>query len=41
MPTNCFRHTPEEVKEFCKKADLYIEKMRVEESGISVIAEKI
>ena len=37
MPTNCFRHT-REVKVFCKKADLYIEKMRVEESGISVIA---
>ncbi len=39
-PTNCFRHTPSEIKLFCKKADLKIKRMHVGDSGITVIAEK-
>jgi arsenite methyltransferase len=37
-PKNCFRHTPEEVREFCASAGLAIERFHVEESGITVIA---
>ena len=39
-PHNCFRHTPEEVREFCSKAGLTVERMHVEEAGITVIARK-
>ncbi len=39
-PTNCFRHTPSEIKNFCKKANLKIERMHIGESGITVIAKK-
>ena len=39
-PKNCFRHTPEEVREFCASAGLAIERFHVEESGITVIAVK-
>lgn len=39
-PLNCFRHTPEEVKAFCDKAGLTIEKLSPCESGITVIAKK-
>lgn len=37
-PTNCHRHTTEEIKRFCNTADLYIERLHVEDSGITVIA---
>ena len=40
MPKNCFRHTPEEIEIFCEKASLKIERMKIEEAGISVIASK-
>ena len=40
-PLNCQRHTPEEVESFCMNSGLYIERINVEESGISVIATKI
>lgn len=39
-PQNCFRHTPEEVETFCSRAGLTIERLHVEESGITVIARK-
>ena len=39
-PQNCFRHTPEEVDAFCTRAGLTIERLHVEESGITVIATK-
>ncbi|MBM3349154.1 MAG: class I SAM-dependent methyltransferase [Betaproteobacteria bacterium] len=39
-PLNCHRHTPDEVIEFCKRANLTIERLHVEESGITVIARK-
>ena len=39
-PLNCHRHTPEEIQTFCRKADLSIERMHVEDSGITVIARK-
>ncbi|MCB2108373.1 MAG: class I SAM-dependent methyltransferase [Rhodobacteraceae bacterium] len=39
-PTNAHRHTPEEVKEWCKAAHLDIERFIVEEAGITVIAKK-
>ena len=39
-PKNCFRHTPEEVRDFCASAGLEIERFRVEESGITVIGRK-
>lgn len=40
-PINCFRHAPEEISDFCMKADLKIERLHIEESGITVIAAKI
>jgi len=39
-PRNCFRHTPKEISNFCDKAGLSVERMHVEESGITVIATK-
>lgn len=39
-PLNCQRHTPEEVRDFCKKAGLEIEHMDVQESGITVVSRK-
>lgn len=39
-PRNCFRHTPEEIRSFCEAAGLTVERLFVEESGISVIAAK-
>jgi len=37
-PLNCHRQTPEEVKQWCVDAGLEIERMNVEEAGITVIA---
>lgn len=39
-PFNCYRHTPEEIRDFCESAGLLVERMYVEESGITVIARK-
>lgn len=39
-PHNCFRHTPDEVREFCSRAGLSIDRLHVEDSGITVIASK-
>ena len=39
-PLNCHRHTPDEIKGFCERAGLIIERLHVEESGITVIAKK-
>lgn len=39
-PLNCHRHTPEEVREFCEKANLEIECMNVEDAGITVVARR-
>jgi arsenite methyltransferase len=39
-PANCYRHTPEEISEYCMKAGLVIERLHVEESGVTVIASK-
>ena len=39
-PKNCYRHTPEEIKAFCAHAGLEIERLHVEEAGITVIAKK-
>lgn len=39
-PLNCFRHTPEEVKLYCQNASLSIEKMNIQEAGISIVAIK-
>lgn len=39
-PTNCFRHTPEEISDYCVKAGLEVERLKIEESGITVIATK-
>ena len=39
-PLNCYRHTPEEVVGFCVGAGLTVERLHVEESGITVIAKK-
>lgn len=39
-PKNCFRHTPEEISDFCTKVGLRLERLKVEESGITVIATK-
>ena len=39
-PFNCHRHTPEEIREYCKNAKLEIEYMNVQEAGITVVAKK-
>lgn len=39
-PRNAHRHTIEEVRGWCEKADLTIERERVEEAGITIIAKK-
>lgn len=39
-PANCFRHTPEEVAEWTLQAGLAIERLHVEDSGITVVARK-
>ena len=39
-PKNCYRHTPDEVRDFCEHAGLVIERIHVEESGISVIGRR-
>ena len=39
-PANAHRHTPEEVRQWCGDADLRIERERVEESGITIVARK-
>jgi arsenite methyltransferase len=40
-PLNCHRHTKEEVISYCKNAGLEIERMDVQESGITVVAKKL
>jgi ubiquinone/menaquinone biosynthesis C-methylase UbiE len=39
-PLNCHRHTPEEIKQWCKESGLEIEHMNLQEAGITVIAKK-
>ena len=39
-PLNCHRQTPEEVKTWCDEAGLKIQRMHVEDAGITVIAKK-
>ncbi|NOX50263.1 MAG: class I SAM-dependent methyltransferase [Gammaproteobacteria bacterium] len=39
-PLNCHRHTEEEIRYFCKNAGLGIERIKVEEAGITVVAKK-
>jgi len=39
-PLNCHRHTPEEIKRYCKEAKLAIERMNIQEAGITVVALK-
>lgn len=39
-PANAHRQTPEEVRSWCEEADLEIERERVEEAGITVIARR-
>lgn len=40
-PLNCHRQTPDEVRQWCEEAGLNIERMHVEEAGITVVAKKI
>ena len=40
-PKNAFRQTPEEVRLWCKKLHLDIEREYVDEAGITVIAQKV
>jgi arsenite methyltransferase len=39
-PLNCHRQTPEEVSQWCSEAGLTIERMDVQEAGITVVARK-
>ena len=39
-PLNCHRHTPEEIEDFCAGAELTIEHMNVQRSGVTVVALK-
>lgn len=40
-PLNCRRHTPEEIRKWCKDAGLKIEHINIQEAGITVVAKKI
>lgn len=40
-PSNAYRQTPEEVRRWCEEAGLSIERERIEEAGITVIARKV
>lgn len=39
-PVNCHRHTPEEVMGWCQQIGLSVDRMKVEDAGITVIATK-
>jgi arsenite methyltransferase len=39
-PLNCHRHTPEEIKQWCREAEMSIGHMNVQEAGITVVAVK-
>lgn len=39
-PLNCHRHSPEEIKKWCREASLNIEHIDIQESGITVVAQK-
>jgi arsenite methyltransferase len=39
-PLNCHRFSPQEIKDWCGKSGLLIERLHVEEAGISVVAKK-
>ena len=39
-PLNCHRQTPEEVRRWCEEAGLEVERMDVQEAGITVIARR-
>lgn len=39
-PLNCHRHTPEEIRDWCAEAGLDIERLEIEEAGITVVAVK-
>lgn len=39
-PLNCYRHTPEEIKKWCKDTHMKIEQINVQEAGITVVAQK-
>lgn len=40
-PLNCHRHTPDEIQSFCVEAGLCLKRMKVEESGITVIGQRL
>jgi arsenite methyltransferase len=40
VPKYCHRQTPEEVKAWCEEAGLVIERLKVEEAGITAIARR-
>lgn len=40
-PLNAHRHSPEEVRGWCEELGLSIDRMHVEEAGITVIARKV
>ena len=39
-PANCHRHTPEEIREWCSVSNLEIIRMEIQDSGITVVAQK-
>lgn len=39
-PSNCHRHTPEEIKTWCTEAGMIIEHINIQEAGITVVAQK-
>lgn len=40
-PLNCHRHTPGEIEAWCRDAGLDIERMNVQEAGITIVARKL
>lgn len=39
-PMNCHRHTEEEIQKWCFEAGLRIDRMKIEEAGITIVAQK-
>ena len=39
-PLNCHRHTPEEIRQWCEESNLVIERIDLQEAGITVVARK-
>jgi len=39
-PMNCHRHSPEEIERWCRESEMDIERLNIQESGITVVARR-